>query len=165
MIALVFFTLKHSLQWRGEFHLDFGSVPEFLLVNSSAKRFFFLMAAGFEGKLLSSFLYLPMCSLTIFGSVGIWADNLCPARQWKCWKSDIRSSVFNKYIYLAFSARRKSPRAGKSRKAHWQIFPTWSITLLQNEDPNLLSREKKSALVLQTFRFNFLWTKTRESLS
>ena len=60
------------------------------------------------------------------------------------------------YIYMAFSARRKNPRAGKSRKAPWQKFPTCSITFPQNEDPNLLSREEKSALVLQTFRLNFL---------
>ena len=40
MIALVFAILKHSLQWRGEFHLDYGPVPEFLLRNSSARRFF-----------------------------------------------------------------------------------------------------------------------------
>ena len=96
MITLVFVILKHSLQWRGEFHLYFGPVPEFLLVNSAARRF--LMASGFEGKFLSSFLYLLMRSLTIFVCVGIWADNLCPASQWKCWKSDIRSSVFI-YIY------------------------------------------------------------------
>ena len=55
IIALVFVILKHSLQWRGEFHLYFGPVPEFLLVNSAAKRF--SMAASFEGKFLSSFLY------------------------------------------------------------------------------------------------------------
>ena len=58
----------------------------------------FLTAAGFEGKFLSSFPYLLMSSLTIFGSAGIWADILCPASQWKCWKCDIRSSVFNKCI-------------------------------------------------------------------
>ena len=69
-------------------------VPEFLLVNSTARRF--LMVAFFEGKFLCSFLYLLMHSLTIFGSAGICADNLCPANQWKCWKSDIRSPVFNK---------------------------------------------------------------------
>ena len=34
-----------------------------------------------------------------FGSACIWADNLCPASQWKRWKSDIRSSVFNIYIH------------------------------------------------------------------
>ena len=33
IIALVFVILKHSLQWRGEFQLYFGPVPEFLLVN------------------------------------------------------------------------------------------------------------------------------------
>ena len=55
IIALVFVILKHSLQWRGEFHLYFGPVPEFLLVNSAARRF--SMAASFEGKFLSSFLY------------------------------------------------------------------------------------------------------------
>ena len=55
MIALVFVILKHSLQWRGEFRLYFGRVPEFLLVNSAAKRF--SMAACFEGKFLSRFLY------------------------------------------------------------------------------------------------------------
>ena len=79
MIALVFVVLKHSLQRRGEFHLYLGPVPEYLLVNSAARRF--LMAAGVEGKFLSSFLYLLTCSLTIFGSTGIWADNLCPASQ------------------------------------------------------------------------------------
>ena len=47
MIALVFVILKHSLQWRGEFYLYLGPVPEYLLVNSAARRF--LMAAGFEG--------------------------------------------------------------------------------------------------------------------
>ena len=46
IIALVFVILKHSLQWRGEFHLYFGPVPEFLLVNSAARRF--SMAASFE---------------------------------------------------------------------------------------------------------------------
>ena len=54
IIALVFVILKHSLQWRGEFHLYFGPVPEFLLVNSAARRF--SMAASFEGIFLSSFL-------------------------------------------------------------------------------------------------------------
>ena len=100
MIALVFVILKHSLQWRGEIHLYFGPVPEFLLVNSAARRF--SMAASFEGKFLSSFFY--WCNLlTIFGSAGIWPDNLCPASQWKCWKSNIRSSVFNNiniHIYI-----------------------------------------------------------------
>ena len=51
MIALVFVTLKHSLQWRGEFHLDFGPVPEFLLVNSAAKRIFF-NGRRFRGKII-----------------------------------------------------------------------------------------------------------------
>ena len=55
IITLVFVILKHSLQWRGEFHLYFGPVPEFLFVNSAARRF--SMAASFEGKFLSSFLY------------------------------------------------------------------------------------------------------------
>ena len=55
MIALVFVILKHSLQWRGEFRLYFGPAPEFLLVNSAARRF--SMAASFEKKFLSSFLY------------------------------------------------------------------------------------------------------------
>ena len=55
IIALVFVIRKHSLQWRGEFHLYFGPVPEFLLVNSAARRF--SMAASFEGNFLSSFLY------------------------------------------------------------------------------------------------------------
>ena len=92
MIALVFVIPKHSLQWRGEFHLYFAlvPVPEFLLVNSAARLF--LMAARFQGKLLFSFLYLLMRSLTMFGSAGIWADNLCPACQWKCWESDIRGT-------------------------------------------------------------------------
>ena len=56
-------------------------MPEFLLVNSAARGVFLLMAAGIEGKFLSSFLYLLMRSLTIFGSAGISADNLCPASQ------------------------------------------------------------------------------------
>ena len=76
MIAVVFVILKHSLQWRDEFHLYLGTVSEFLLVNSAARRF--SMTAGFEGKFLSSFLYLLMRSLTIFGSAGLWDDNLCP---------------------------------------------------------------------------------------
>ena len=63
MIALVFVILKHSLQWRGEFQFYLGPVPEFLLVNSTAR--WFLMAASFEGNFLSSFLYLLMCLLTI----------------------------------------------------------------------------------------------------
>ena len=46
-------------------------------------------------QFLSSFLYFMTCSLTIFGSADIWADILCPASQWKCLKSDIRSSAFN----------------------------------------------------------------------
>ena len=46
IIALVFVILKHSLQWRGEFHLYFALVPEFLLVNSAARRF--SMAASLE---------------------------------------------------------------------------------------------------------------------
>ena len=97
MIALVFVILKHSLQWRGEFRLYFGPAPEFLLVNSAARRF--SMAASFEKKFFIQ-LSLLMLSLTIFGSAGIWADNQCPASQWKCWKSNICSSVFNKYIYI-----------------------------------------------------------------
>ena len=50
MMALVFVILKHSLQWRGEFHLYLSPVLEYLLVNSAARRF--LMAAGVEGKSL-----------------------------------------------------------------------------------------------------------------
>ena len=98
MITLVLIILKHSLQWRSEFHLYLGPVPEFLLVNSSARRF--LTAAGVEGKFLSRFFYLLLRLLTIYGSAGIWADNLCPASQWEYWKSDFRSSVFNKIIYI-----------------------------------------------------------------
>ena len=49
MIALVFVILKYLLQWRGEFHLYLGPVPEFLLVNSAARRF--STAVGFEGKI------------------------------------------------------------------------------------------------------------------
>ena len=41
-----------------------------------------------------------MRSLTIVGSAGICADNPCPASQWICWKSEIRSSVFNVHIYI-----------------------------------------------------------------
>ena len=48
-------------------------MPEFLLVNSAARRFFLSLAAGFEGKFLSSFLFLLMRSLTIFGSAGIFS--------------------------------------------------------------------------------------------
>ena len=59
MIALVFVILKHSLQWRSEFHLYFGPVREYVLVNSAARRF--LMAACVEGKFLSSFLYFMTC--------------------------------------------------------------------------------------------------------
>ena len=49
-IALVFVILKHSLQRRGAFLLYLGPVPvpEYLLVNSAARRF--LMAADVEGK-------------------------------------------------------------------------------------------------------------------
>ena len=43
-----------------------GPVPEFVLVNSATRRF--SMAAGVEGKFLSSFLYWHTSSLTIFGS-------------------------------------------------------------------------------------------------
>ena len=68
MIALVFVILKHSLQWRGEFHLYLDPVPEYLLANDNRR---FLIAAGVEGKSLSSFLCLMTCSLTIFGSAGI----------------------------------------------------------------------------------------------
>ena len=99
ILALVFVILKHSLQWRDKFHLDFGPVPEFLLVNSAARQCFFVNGCRFRGKIFIQ-LSLLMRSLTIFGSAGIWADNLCPASQWKCWKSNIRSSVFNKYIYI-----------------------------------------------------------------
>ena len=48
MIALVFVILKHSLQWKGEFHLYLSPVLEYLLVNSAARRFF--MAACVEEK-------------------------------------------------------------------------------------------------------------------
>ena len=48
--------------------LDFCPVLEFLLVNSVTRQLFSLMAAGFEEVYLSSFLYLLMRSLTIFGS-------------------------------------------------------------------------------------------------
>ena len=34
-------------------------------------------------------------SLTILGAAGVWTDSLFPASQWKCWESDIHSSVFN----------------------------------------------------------------------
>ena len=69
IIALVFVILKHSLQWRGEFHLYIDPVPEYLLANFAGRRF--LMAACVEGKFLPSFLCLMTCSLTIFGSTGI----------------------------------------------------------------------------------------------
>ena len=50
-------SLCHSktLQLRGEFHLYLGPVPEYLLVNSAARRI--LMAACVEGHFLSRFLY------------------------------------------------------------------------------------------------------------
>ena len=48
-----------------------GPVPEYLRVNSAARRF--LTVAGVEGKFLSSFLYLLTRSLTIFGSAGIFS--------------------------------------------------------------------------------------------
>ena len=75
LMAPVFVILKSSLQRGGEFHLYLGPVPEYLLVNSAAKRL--LMAAGVEGKFSSSFLYFMTFSLSIFA--GIRADNLCPA--------------------------------------------------------------------------------------
>jgi len=56
MIALVFVILKHSLQWRGEFPLYLGPVPDYLLVNSAP--WWFLMAADVEGKFLSGQLSL-----------------------------------------------------------------------------------------------------------
>ena len=43
-IAPVFVILKYSLQWRGEFHLYLGLVPDYLLVNSAAR--WFLMASA-----------------------------------------------------------------------------------------------------------------------
>ena len=48
-----------------------SSVPEFLLVNSVVR--WFIIAAGFEGTFLSSFLYLLTRTLTIFSSDGIGA--------------------------------------------------------------------------------------------
>ena len=30
----------------------------------------------------------------------IWTNNLCQVSQWKCWKSDIRASVFNNVTYI-----------------------------------------------------------------
>ena len=76
MIALVFVILKHSLQWRGEFHLHLGPVPDCLLDNSAAARWF-LMAAGVDGKFFFQ--------RSLFHDVFIE-------------KSDIWCSVFNKYI-------------------------------------------------------------------
>ena len=49
MIELVFVILKHSLQWRGEFHLYLDRVPQLLLFNSTAKRF--STTVSFEGKI------------------------------------------------------------------------------------------------------------------
>ena len=56
------------------------------------------MAVSLEGKHFIHISLFADISLTIFGSPGIWADSLGPASQWKFWKSDIRSSVFNKYL-------------------------------------------------------------------
>ena len=105
-------------------HLYLGSVPEHLLVNSAARRL--LTAAGIEGKFLTSFLYLLTHSLTIFGSAGIWAHNLCPASQWKCWKSDIRSSVFNKKINIHCQYKdKKSPKLVKNEQYYEIQFLYW----------------------------------------
>ena len=99
IIPLVFVILKHSLQWRGEFRLHLGPVPEFLLVNSAARRF--SMAASFEGKFLCSFLYWcfhwPHLVVQVYELITCVrranenAGNLI---------SNIRRSVFNKYIYI-----------------------------------------------------------------
>lgn len=50
--------------------------------NSTASR-------QFQGKFIIqlSLLILLIYSLTILGI--IWPENLCPASQWKCWKSNI----------------------------------------------------------------------------
>jgi len=76
------------------------SVPvlQFLLVNSAEM----ILLCQFRGKSLLSFLHLPTRSSTIFVTLDIWADNLCLASQWKCWKFNFRSSVFNKnYYYIS----------------------------------------------------------------
>ena len=81
------------------------------------------LPVGFESKFLSSFLYLLTRSLTIFGSAGIWADNLCPASQWKCWKCDIRSSVFNNdksNTVKAIIWRRNENSVTRSRKTRFR---------------------------------------------
>ena len=49
-IAPVFVILKHSLQWRGEFHLYLGPVPDYSLVSSTAR--WFSMASSVEGQFL-----------------------------------------------------------------------------------------------------------------
>ena len=54
MIALVFAILKHSLQWRSEFHWDYGPVPEFLLLNSAARGFFFVYGRRFYPALFAN---------------------------------------------------------------------------------------------------------------
>ena len=78
-----------------------GPVPEFVLVNSATRRF--SMAAGVEGKFLSSFLYWHTSSLTIFGSA-VYELIACVRRanENARTKSDIRSSVFNKYRYILY---------------------------------------------------------------
>ena len=68
-------------------------MPEFLVLVNSADRPY-LMAASLEGKFFMKLSLLLMRLLTIFGSAGTGADILCPASEIKCWKSDIRNSVF-----------------------------------------------------------------------
>ena len=47
-----------------------------------------ISASIYSGPKLASLLTR---SLTILGTAGIWTDSLCPASQWKCWKSDMRN--------------------------------------------------------------------------
>ena len=67
MKAPVFAVQKHSLQRRGECRLHLGPMPEFLLVNSTTRRF--SMAIGFERKKIIKISLFAACSLTIFGLV------------------------------------------------------------------------------------------------
>ena len=98
IIALVFVILKHSLQWKGEFHLYFGPVAEFLLVNSAARRF--SMVASFEGKFLSSFLY--WCFHWPYLVVQVYELITCVRRANKNAGNLISVVQFLIYIYFLF---------------------------------------------------------------
>ena len=96
IVALVFVILKHSLQWRDEFHLYFGPVPEFLLVNSAARRF--SMAASFAGNFLSSFLY--WCFHWPYLVVQVYELITCVRRANENAGNLISGVQFLKYIYI-----------------------------------------------------------------